>query len=90
MFDIIATFHGVSVLGRLEAVAVGGDAVVNSAQVGKGMVVTGHDMIDGVSVRASTDVADELIPPQYDLPTGTPVFWKSSRPSASLPMDLMF
>jgi len=68
----------------------GGDAVVNCPKVGERVVITWHDMINGVSVRSSTDVADELIPPEHDSPTGAPVFWKSRRPGTTLPMDLMF
>jgi hypothetical protein len=71
-------------------VAVWLDAVVYCPKVGEGVVITWHDMIDGVSVRTSADVADELIPPKDDSPAGAPVFWKSRRPGTALPMNLMF
>jgi len=54
------------------------------------VVITWHDMIDGIGVWTSADVADVLIPPEYYAPTGTPVFWKTCSSSASLPMNLMF
>jgi len=66
------------------------NAVMNCPKVGEGVVVTWHHMIDGVSVRTSADVADVLIPTEDYGPTGTPIFWKTCRPSTALPMNLMF
>lgn len=53
--------------------AVGGDAVVDCGEVGQGVVVTWHDVVDRVCTFASAEIADSLVAPEDYLPPRRPV-----------------